>query len=543
MAGLVARRYFDEAQEVPNIPSFVMTVNAESSPSLLESYVTLARHLKCPEYAITNSLYYRDFNTDEKISNLKTSIAPKMVLFSSWLLIIDNETSISSMHAHCPANECWVLGQVLISTHDTASITFTNSFIEHVSLSEGLESRDACSLLANLSGFSEDRMKSEVAQALNYQPLALASAARYLRQAQHNKVAAEIGWKDNFEKLDKGQRRATEAILAETNPCYQNSMTTAISLAVETMAASDRILSHVFTFLSLCAMQSLYLDLVIDYLLAADKEMETREVIGLKIQRCSLLLLDEEESGVYIRTHYAVHEVINALMNELSEQKSLEAVSGALRSFNEFINDSSRINSNEPDSISSRKQVVFHFKSFISKVEHFFCSEKLPKILKEEFFNVQGHPGMFGNLGQVAQNHMDFCKAKKYFHEALEITKCDKRFRGVDAAIANFHMGTIRQDFGEFQQAKKCFECELSIRLKKKGSKHVDIAAFYGNLGNTHLGLGDLEKAKSYYERALVIIHDMGEHEHVLVASTYNNVGDVHSELGHPKQGYITIMP
>ena len=158
----MARRYFDEAQEVPNIPSFAMTVNAESSPSLLESYVTFARHLKCPEYAITNSLYYRDFNTDEKISNLKTSIAPKMVLFSSWLLIIDNETSISSMHAHCPANECWVLGQVLISTHDTASITFTNSFIGHVSLSEGLESRDACSLLANLSGFSEDRMKKEI---------------------------------------------------------------------------------------------------------------------------------------------------------------------------------------------------------------------------------------------------------------------------------------------------------------------------------------------------------------------------------------------
>ena len=316
MAGLVARRYFDEAQEVPKFPSFVMTVNAESSPSLLELYITFARHLKCPEYAITNTLYCRYFNTDEKIFNLKTFIAPKMVLFSSWLLIIDNETSMSSMHAHFPANECWVRGQLLITTQDTASITFTSSFIEHVSLSEGLESRDACSLLANLSGFSEDRMENEVAQALNYQPLALASAATYLRQARHNKVAAEIGWNDYLEKLDKGQRRATEAILTETNPCYQNSMTTAISLAVETIAASDRILSHV---LSLCAMQPMHLDLVIDYLLAANKEMETREVMILRIQRCSLLLLDEEESGVYIRAHYAVHKVINALMNELPE--------------------------------------------------------------------------------------------------------------------------------------------------------------------------------------------------------------------------------
>ena len=130
------------------------------------------------------------------------------------------------------------------------------------------------------------------------------------------------------------------------------------SLAVETMAASDGILSHGFTFLSLCTMQPVHLDLVIDYLLVADKEMETREVISLRIQRCSLLLLDEEERNVYIRTHYAVHEVINALMNELPEQKSLEAVSGALKSFNESINDSSRINSDEADSISCKKQVV-----------------------------------------------------------------------------------------------------------------------------------------------------------------------------------------
>ena len=148
------------------------------------------------------------------------------------------------------------------------------------------------------------------------------------------------------------------------------------------MAASDGILSHGFTFLSLCAMQPVHLDLVIDYLLVADKEMETREVISLKIQRCSLLLLDEEERNVIIRTHYAVHEVINALMNELPEQKSLEAVSGALKSFNEFINDSSRINSDEADSISCRKQVVSYFKPFILKVEHFSAQRNYPKSSK-----------------------------------------------------------------------------------------------------------------------------------------------------------------
>ena len=45
-------------------------------------------------------------------------------------------------------------------------------------------------------------------------------------------------------------------------------------------------------------------------------------MISLRIKRCSLLLLDEEEIGVYVRTHYAAHEVINILVNELPEQNS-----------------------------------------------------------------------------------------------------------------------------------------------------------------------------------------------------------------------------
>lgn len=115
LAGLVAKRFFDEAKEVSCITSFVMTVNAESPGSLLESYVSFARHLKCPEYSITNTLYCKDLNTDEKIANLKTLITPKIEIFASWLLVVDNVTSISSMHAHLPGNEQWARGQLLLS--------------------------------------------------------------------------------------------------------------------------------------------------------------------------------------------------------------------------------------------------------------------------------------------------------------------------------------------------------------------------------------------------------------------------------------------
>ncbi|KAL9962134.1 hypothetical protein ACROYT_G031210, partial [Oculina patagonica] len=181
----------------------------------------------------------------------------------------------------------------------------------HISVSKGMEPHDASSLLAMLSGMADSEMEKEVAHALDYQPLALASAATYVRQVRQSKVASTFGWKDYLKKLEKGQRGATETILAETNPSYQKSMTTAITLAVETLMTSDKVLGHAFSFLSVCAPQPLCLDVLINYILKADDDIEDKDLIGMKIQRCSLLLLEEEESGVCIRVHQVVYDVIN----------------------------------------------------------------------------------------------------------------------------------------------------------------------------------------------------------------------------------------
>ena len=195
-----------------------MTLNAESHDTLLESYVSFARRLKYPEYAITNTLNSKDLTTEKKITCLKTLIGTKIELYTSWLLVVDNVTSISRVHAHLPqtGNEQWIKGQLLITTQDSASIPLTNSFIKHISVSEGMKSQDASSLLANLSGINDSENGKEVAQALDYLPLALASAAIYVRQARQNEATSHFGWNDYLEKLNKGQRVSTETILAKT---------------------------------------------------------------------------------------------------------------------------------------------------------------------------------------------------------------------------------------------------------------------------------------------------------------------------------------
>ena len=101
---------------------------------------------------------------------------------------------------------------------------------------------DACSLLTLLSGVNDGEMEDEIAQALDYQPLALASASIYVREVRQSKVSVNFGWGDYLEKLVGGQRNTTETILTETNPSYQKSMTTAITLAVEKAMATTELL-------------------------------------------------------------------------------------------------------------------------------------------------------------------------------------------------------------------------------------------------------------------------------------------------------------
>ena len=538
LAGSVAKRFFNDVSNVPLATTFVMTLNGGSLDTLLESYASFARHLKCPEYAVTNALNAKDVKINEKITNLKTLISTKIELYSSWLLVVDNVTSISSVHVHLPQPgiEQWIRGQLLITTQDTASIPLKSSFIDHISISEGMDPLEAISLLTMLSGVTDSEMVKEVAQALDFQPLALAGAATYVRQVRQNKVTSNFGWKDYLEKLNKGQRGTTETILAETNPCYQKSMTTATTLAVEKGMASDKVIHHTFNFLSLCAPKPLSLDIVVNYILNVDEEIDDKDVICMRVQRCSLLLLEEEETGVHIRVHQVVHDVINAVVRDYPMIQQL----GAIRSFDQFIGDTIQGNSDELDSLLSSKQIVPHLKSLIIKIENLFPKEEISQVVKNCALNLQCFPGIFQNLGRISQSHCcEFYTAMKYFKVALEFVKRSKLFSGVDEANANFYMGTVHQDLGDSLQAREYYERELVIRKKKQGRSHIDVAVTYGNLGNVHLDLGELKQAKSYYDHALVIILQKLGPDHIHAASTYNNLGKVYLKLGDLKQAKV----
>ena len=538
LASLVAEKVYEEALKDPSALSFVMTLNAENAETLLESYVSLARKIQCPEYTVTNTQTSEDMKIEEKIRNLKGLITTKLHHYTRWLLVVDNVTSVSRTQGFLPepGNEQWGKGQLLITTQDSSCIPPDSSFISHISISKGMVHSDAAHLLAMVSGINDPDLEDKVAKALDYQPLALASAATYVKQVRT--LSPSFEWKDYVEKLEQGKRVLTENTLSKTNPSYPYSMTAATRIAVERAMNSDEVTKRAFTFLALCAPQLLRLDILTNYILNTGKDQD-KEEIGIQIQGSSLILTGKEEDGVYIRLHQVVHDIVKLVVKDfLRADEQARAVDIAVRSFNQFIETIPRSGTSKiyiPES----RHFVPHLKTLSVEIESVFSTEEKYQFFKNSMldFNVVPYPLQLERLGNICQFHSEFFPAKDYYSAAVKLIE-GSEISWDDEIVASAYtdLGNANYLLGNHQQAKEYYERALSIRLKKLGPEHTDVARTLHNLGSLHNTMDNHQQAKEYYERALSIrLKKLGP-EHTDVAGTLDNLGNLHNTMGNHQQ-------
>ncbi|XP_015767790.1 PREDICTED: uncharacterized protein LOC107346505 isoform X2 [Acropora digitifera] len=535
LAGLVAKQISMESTN-----AFVMTLNARKLDSLLDSYVSFARHLKCSEYAVTNILNNKGLKTEGKIAYIKSLAGTKVELYDSWLLLVDNVVSIPEMDAHLPdtGNSHWNKGQLLITSWDTTSIPSDNSFIRQMSVSEGMTPSDATSLLAAISGIADDENAKKVADALDYQPLALASAATFVKLLCDSKPSSNLGWGDFLDKLEEGQIENTEIFLPNTNASYPCSMTTAITLAVEKSMSCDRVLKHAFYVISLCAPQPLNLDIITNYVQKAEEnsnmntkgELNDKDVIALRIRKSSLLLSEDNNTEIFVRTHQVVRDVIQRLIKHLSETERFEVVHVSILSLNQFIVD------RKNDDYNGFTLLVPHL-SFLSKhVEAIFKENDLSEAIKNKIFNLKDYSSYFIAFGRICYEHFDLKAAERFASLALKLLDHDSMLDDKDAESANSLMGEVLFQMGTFKDGKRHFERSLALNLQLLGSEHPDVASSYNNLATVLGRLGYLELAKGYYQLALSIRQESLGPQHPIVASSYNNIANVLDDQGDLKQ-------
>ena len=525
LAGLVAERFFDDLKEIPCASSFVMTLNAASPDSLLESYASFARHLKCPDYSIVETLSSKDSTVDEKITRLKMLAAVKITCYTSWLLVVDNVTTMSSVYVHLPQfnSKVWERGHLLITTQDTTSIPSKSSFVNHISVSQGMEPEDARSLLSKLSGIPDSELLGTVAQRLDYQPLALAGAAVFVKEIRQDKVSTHFGWEEYLKILEKGKRQKTENTLVDTNPIYPNSMTKAITLAVETLMRSDKFQKHLFTFLALCAPRPLNVDIAVTYIMNAHEEFDEaeKELIRRRLRRSSLLLFQDDEGGCFIRLHQVVHDAIKTVAKECPESQSDEVVSRVITSFNAIVDATS------PEKMRlNTRHIAPHLKALTMVTDKVFLRDKFFQVHDKDIFE------KCKNLGNICEMHGEFEGAKTYFEYSLSFELQVLGPEHVDVATSYSDLAWIYIELGDFGQAKEYEERALEIKLDKLDLEHVDVAKSYNALALIYMELGDFEQAKKYQQRALVIQLDKFGQEHVDVARSYNNLALIYQNLG-----------
>ena len=575
LARQLGQDIFDRRLHENDSLTFVATLNAETLDSLADSYSSLARHLGITEYTLTNLETSTKGKPREKIRCLKGVIYPKTKHFSNWLIIVDNVVNLSLVLRDLPptGSEEWGHGQVLITTQDSSSIPVNAPLTYHESLSHGMHRDDAVNLLRQVSHLEDQNQTEEVAKVLEYQPLALAAAAYYV------KTIAVTGspnylWKDYLDALSHGKRKVTEELLAKENIAYSKTTTTAIQMAIMRALESDEVLREVLYLFSLCAPESLPMEVAVEFVQSRITG-QSAELIKTKLFKASLLSCLQDKDGAYafLRMHNISHEVLKSVItSKIDSTDRIQCISIVIKIFNclmkknrDLLHSSRQVfaklrlitshckefrvivntDFTKPElflkSITPRELVLWLslsadvccslsnlsdanlFNSSICNFMHFLNDSKEDKSLRADTYSIQGN---------VYRDLCQYSEAENHHKKALVIRKEIYGEYHSDVAASYNNLGIVYRILDQYSEAKENHEKALVIRKKIYGQRHCEVATSYSNLGTIYCDLGQYSEAKEYGEKALIIRKESyGEH-HCDVAESYSNLGNVYKDLG-----------
>ena len=555
--------------------TFVTTLNGETLETLTDSYISLAKQLGITEYALTNLAALKANSASETIQHLKLMVFPKFKQFSKWLIIADNVVELSLIRNHLPqtASEEWGQGQVLITTQDSSAIPSNAPRTYHESLSAGMQPEDAVELLKQVSQISNHEQAEKVAEILEYQPLALAAAAFYV-QTVVSHGSPTYSWEQYLETFGRGERQGTEEPLAKENTAYSSTMTTAIKMALDRASKSDEVLRQTFRLLSLCAPESLPIEVAVNFVKARTTG-KPKELIKATILKSSLItcLHSDNEAPAYIRVHNIVHEVLQTVST--FDVEFMASISEAIKNFcfltllesnHLFENGNAcaklrRVASHckmlheiLTSKFASKDTLVKNLEPFISadnvaswlsstaavccdlsnlsdanlfstsacELIEYISSTREGELLKADICTVHG---------RVLSLQCEYELSLSFFEEAQTISRSVLGKEHAAVAGSYINLGNVLRKLGDYSEAKEHYTKALMITTKVYGEEHADVVRSCNNLGIVHSDLRRHTKAKEFFEKALIIGKKIYGEEHAEVARSYNNLGNVHSDM------------
>ena len=558
---------------------FVATLNTESIDKLADSYLTLGRHLGITEYALKGLESIKEEKPIEAIKQLHRLILPKTSKFTKWLIIADNVIDLRLVRDLLPqtGSKEWGHGQVLITTQDSGTIPQNAPHTYHESLSKGMRREEAVELLETVSQISEPVQAENVAELLDFQPLALAAAAYYV-QTVVTSGSSNYDWKAYLQDVSTySQRKEAETVLANESSAYDKTTMAAVEMAIQRAVDTDEVLRHAFSFLSLCANDDLPLETVLKFVKAQGKDHQ-EVLMKAKIVRSSLSLVHSEDGGerTYLRLHKVVHEALKrGEMFNLKSWKRDHTMAEAVKIFKVELDENDEnyafCKTLRPHCESVLKYMTSEFSldestfverftpfvdldtvidwlytlaSVCEKNSYIFFAKNVVDLACNLLGNIEDtstgaltRKGRVLNMtGKVYNSLGEYNQAKEFHEKALMIRKKIFGKDHADVATSYNNLASVYNSLGEYNQAKELHEKALTIRKKIFGEDHADVATSYNDLAIVYNSLGENSQAKKLHEKALMINKKIFGEDHANVATSYNNLALVYSHLGEYKQ-------
>ena len=560
---------------------FAATLNTESIETLVDSYLTLGRHLGITEYALKGLESLKEEKPIEAIKQLHRLILPKTSKFTKWLIIADNVIDLRLVRELLPqtGSKEWGHGQVLITTQDSGTIPQNAPHTYHESLSKGMRREEAVELLETVSQISERVQAENVAELLDFQPLALAAAAYYV-QTVVTSESSKYNWKAYLQEISTySQREKTETFLANESSAYAKTTTAAVEMAIQRAVDSDEVLRQTFSFLSLCADDDIPLETVLKFVKSQVKD-QPELFMNAKIKRSSLILVHCENGGErsYLRLHKVVHEALRrGEVFNLTSWKSDHTMAEAVKIFESQLEENDR---QENYAFCKKlrphcESLVKHMKSEFSRDQSTFVERLTPFVDLDIVINWLHALASFCHENSyclVAKSVVDlacnllentddnstsaltrkerifnisgivYCSLREYNHakelhkKALAISTNVFGEDHPNVATSYNNLASVYYRLAEYNKAKELHEKALIIRTNNFGEDHADVAKSYSTLAPVYYSMGEYNQAKEPHKKALMIRKKIFGEDHVNVAISYSTLAPVHFTIGEYNQ-------
>ena len=560
---------------------FVATLNTESIDKLADSYLTLGRHLGITEYALKGLESIKEEKPIEAIKQLHRLILPKTSKFTKWLIIADNVIDLRLVRDLLPqtGSKEWGHGQVLITTQDSGTIPQNAPHTYHESLSKGMRRDEAVELLETVSRISERVQAENVAELLDFQPLALAAAAYYV-QTVVTSDSSKYNWKAYLQEISTySQREKTETFLANESSAYPKTTTAAVEMAIQRAVDSDEVLRQTFSFLSLCADDDIPLETVLKFVKSQVKD-QPELFMKAKIKRSSLILVHCENGGErsYLRLHKVVHEALRrGEVFNLTSWKSDHTMAEAVKIFESQLEENDR---QENYAFCKKlrphcESLVKHMKSEFSRDQSTFVERLTPFVDLDividwlhalaSFCHENSYCLVAKSVVDLACNLLEntddnstsaltrkerifnisgivYCSLREYNHakelhkKALAISTNVFGEDHPNVATSYNNLASVYYRLAEYNKAKELHEKALMIRKNNFGEDHADVAKSYSTLAPVYYSMGEYNQAKELHKKALMIRKKIFGEDHVNVAISYSTLAPVHFNIGEYNQ-------